>query len=240
MIASWKIVVIHAYNFSHLCMLVSYFSIDDFSSSVLFFFLFLETTRIFFFLPSSSPLFLSAFLYREFFPFRSRKRNAREWRGVRETNLPIYVSPLGEKEKGLAFEYLRAFQSVVWCYRSVGNGVPYQNGINREPENASRFLNRCLSYNGTSGKLLFSACLYCLGISSTFLCIRVTSGVSFRKILALLNVGEGRKRRDSFSRRILIAIPHGIYTHIKLLRLYLLRCKIILMKFAKERRSLQF
>lgn len=145
MIASWKIVVIHAYNFSHLCMLVSYFSIDDFSSSVLFFFLFLETTRIFFFLPSSSPLFLSAFLYREFFPFRSRKRNAREWRGVRETNLPIYVSPLGEKEKGLAFEYLRAFQSVVWCYRSVGNGVPYQNGINREPENASRFLNRCLS-----------------------------------------------------------------------------------------------
>lgn len=38
MIASWKIVVIHAYNFSHLCMLVSYFSIDDFSSSVLFFF----------------------------------------------------------------------------------------------------------------------------------------------------------------------------------------------------------
>lgn len=139
-----------------------------------------------------------------------------------KTNLPIYVSPLGEKEKGLAFEYLCAFQSVVWCYRSVGNGVPYQNGINREPENASRFLNRCLSYNGTSGKLLFSACLYCLGISSTFLCIRVTSGVSFRKILALLNVGEGRKRRDSFSRRILIAIPHGIYTHIKLLRLYLL------------------
>lgn len=30
-----------------------------------------------------------------------------------KTNLPIYVSPLGEKEKGLAFEYLCAFQSVV-------------------------------------------------------------------------------------------------------------------------------
>lgn len=62
-------------------------------------------------------------------------------------------------------------------------------------------------FNATSGKLLFSACLYCLGISSTFLCIRVTP---FRKILAVIK-GKGTGM-GFLPRRILIAIPHGIYT----------------------------
>lgn len=109
---------------------------------------------------------------------------------VRETNLPIYVSSrFSGRRKGVGV-------GIFACVSKSGLADVIAGTLGRQ---RSSLLGRMVNkpggkrepvlkplfefppFNGTSGKLLFSACLYCLGISSTFLCIRVTSGYRFEK-----------------------------------------------------------
>lgn len=112
MIASWKIVVIHAYNFSHLCMLVSYFSIDDFSSSVLFFFSFSSKRLEYFSSFHPRPHYFSVHFCIANFSPSVRGKGMRGSDAAYEKLICLFTSLLSGRRKGVG---VRIFACVSKC-----------------------------------------------------------------------------------------------------------------------------